>query len=94
MSNQPIRINVGSSSKYTSPSIVLNTKYTSPSIVVNNVVKPHYVTTAAFQQLVDVVEDIPNKYVQKSEVNSMINQAIADSDIVVYNSDENCLEVL
>jgi len=49
MSNQPIRINVGSPSKYTSPSIVLNTKYTSPSIVVNNVVKPHYVTTAAFQ---------------------------------------------
>lgn len=87
MSNQPIRINVGSSSKYTSP-----------SIVVNNVVKSHYVTTAAFQQLVDVVNDIPNKYLQKSEANTMINQAvsemISDSDIVVYNSDENCLEVL
>ena len=51
MSNQPIRINVGKPPKYTSP-----------SIVVNNVVKSHYVTTAAFQQLVDVVEDIPNKY--------------------------------
>ena len=87
MSNQPIRINVGKPPKYTSP-----------SIVVNNVVKSHYVTTAAFQQLVDVVEDIPNKYLQKSEASTMINQAvsemISDNDIVVYNSDENCLEVL
>lgn len=94
MNNQPIRINVGSPSKYTSPSIVLNTKYTSPSIVVNNVVKPHYVTNTAFQQLVEVVEDIPNKYLQKSELNSKINQYLQDNDIVVYNSDENCLEVL
>jgi hypothetical protein len=51
MSNQPIRINVGKPPKYANP-----------SIVVNNVVKPHYVTNTAFQQLVEVVEDIPNKY--------------------------------
>lgn len=51
MSNQPIRINVGKPPKYANP-----------SIVVNNVVKPYYVTNTAFQQLVEVVEDIPNKY--------------------------------
>ena len=83
MSNQPIRINVGKPPKYANP-----------SIVVNNVVKPHYVTNTAFQQLVDFVEDIPNKYLQKSELNSKINQYLQDNDIVVYNSDENCLEVL
>lgn len=83
MSNQPIRINVGKPPKYTNP-----------SIVVNNVVKPHYVTNTAFQQLVEVVEDIPNKYLQKSELNSKINQYLQGNNIVVYNSDENCLEVL
>ena len=83
MSNQPIRINVGKPPKYANP-----------SIVVNNVVKPHYVTNTAFQQLVEVVEDIPNKYLQKSELNSKINQYLQGNNIVVYNSDENCLEVL
>lgn len=83
MSNQPIRINVGKPPKYTNP-----------SIVVNNVVKPYYVTNTAFQQLVEVVEDIPNKYLQKSELNSKISQYLQGNNIVVYNSDENCLEVL